>query len=66
MAEGCGPRFGVSSKKESNTIRAVVETKSANKYIRTPTENQKENSRSVSALSLSLSLHGMFLFAQLK
>ena len=53
IVESCGPHFGLSSEKESHTRRAAVETKSANKYVRTTTENQKENSRSVSALFLS-------------
>ena len=66
------PNFGVSFEKGFQTRRAAVETKSANKYIRTTTENQQENSRFVSAPSLSLSLSRslsprdmLFLFVQL-
>ena len=44
------PYFLDDLRKRSHTRRAPVETKSANKYVRTTTENQKENSRSVSVL----------------
>ena len=48
-----GTPFGMSSKKCSHNRRAAVDMKSANKHVRTATENQKGNSRSVSALSFS-------------
>ena len=60
--------FAVSFEKGSYTRHAALEMKPTNKHVRTITENQEENSRSVSALSCSLSLssHGMwFLFVQL-
>ena len=47
------PHFGVSSEKGSHTRRPAVETEPANKYVKTTTENKKENTRSVSALFLS-------------
>ena len=51
--KGCGSHFGVSSGKGSYTRRAAVKTKRPNKHVRTATENQKENSRFVSAFLLS-------------
>ena len=62
-AEGCGHHFGMSSKKRSHIRRAAVETKPANEYVRTTSENLKEVSRSVSALSFSF--QNLFLFVQI-
>ena len=59
-AESCGPHFEVTSKKSSHSRRTAVETKPANKFVWTTTENQEENSRSV----IALFLHEMFLFVQ--
>ena len=58
-----GPHFGVSSKKGSHTKRSVVESKAANKYVRTTIENQKEKFK---VCLWSLSPHDMlFLIVQL-
>ena len=51
-AENCGPHFRVSSKNRSHTRRKPVETKPANKHVKTKIENQKENERSTSSLFL--------------
>ena len=45
--------FKVSLEKGYHTGREPMKTKSANKHVRTATENQKENSRLVSAFSFS-------------
>ena len=50
--ESCSPQFGVSFEKRSHARRAAVKTRPAIKYVWRTTENQKENSRSVSALFL--------------
>ena len=54
IVNSCGPHFGVSSEKGSHTRHKLVKAKLENKHVRTTTENQKENSRSVSAIFSSL------------
>ena len=49
----CGLHFGMSSENGSHTRCTAVEMKPVNKQVRTTTENQKENSKSMSALSFS-------------
>ena len=50
--QSCGPHFWVISENGSHARREPLKMEPVNKHVRTPVENQEENSRSVSALFL--------------